>query len=161
MGMWEAQVSDDERNALVRPRTRVEVADAEAVAAAATGAGVYRGDAEDEDRMYMDVDSLPSPSPPHSTRAGPSQTPSRMASPSRPPSDDMMGLQCEITEAQCAMDLRVGELLDAQRVSDQWMAALIASFQTSQTQVAWLTRVNAEDYDRDREAPPPPSPPAP
>ncbi|KAJ4964889.1 hypothetical protein NE237_016738 [Protea cynaroides] len=60
---------DDERNALVRPRTRVEVADA-AAAAAAAGAGVHGGDAGDDDHMFMDVDSIPPPSPLHSTGAG-------------------------------------------------------------------------------------------
>ncbi|KAJ4959811.1 hypothetical protein NE237_019721 [Protea cynaroides] len=62
----------------------------------------------------------------------------------------------ELLDAQRATDGRVGELLDAQRASDQWMAELTASLQTTQTRITWLTRVYAEDYDRDREAPPAP-----
>ena len=115
MGMRDAQVSDDERNTLVCPRTRVEIADAEAAAAAA-GAGVHGGEHEDEDedRMLMDLDSIPPPSHTHTTGVDPSHA----AGPSHPPSDDMMGLLREIREAQRMSDLRVGELLDAQCTSD-------------------------------------------
>ncbi|KAJ4954143.1 hypothetical protein NE237_030975 [Protea cynaroides] len=145
MGLRDAQVSDEERNAMVCPRTRVEIANAEEATAAA--AGVHGGDAEDDDRMYMDVDAIPPLSPLHSTRAGPSRVPSHSTGPSHPPPDDIMGLLREIREAQSS--------------SDQWMTDLAASLQVTQTQVAWLTRVYAEDYDRDREAPPPLAPPAP
>ncbi|KAJ4966714.1 hypothetical protein NE237_018563 [Protea cynaroides] len=155
MGMRDAQVSDDERNALVHSCTRVEMIDAEAAAAAA-GAGVHGGDAGDDDCLYMDVDSIPPPSPKHTTGAGPFY----VAGPSHPPPDDMMGILHEIREAPSLSDLRVRELLDAQRVTDRRMTDLTASLQTTQTQIAWLTRVYAKDYDRDREAPPPPSPPA-
>ncbi|KAJ4978841.1 hypothetical protein NE237_009621 [Protea cynaroides] len=158
MGMRDAQVSDEKRKALVHPHTRIERADAEVAAA---GAGVHGVDAEDDDRMYMDVDAIPPPSPLPSTGAGPSRVPSHTAGPSHPPSDDMMGLLHEIREAQRTTHWRVGELLDAQRSSDQRMTDLTASLQMTQTQVAWLTRVYAEDYDRDRESPPPPAPPAP
>ncbi|KAJ4969514.1 hypothetical protein NE237_016215 [Protea cynaroides] len=146
MGMRDAQVSDEERNAMVHPRTRVEIADAEVAAAATTE--VHEGDAkEDDDRMFMDVDVIPPPSPLHSTGAGPSRVPSHSVGPSHPPPDDVMGLLHEIREAQ--------------RATDQRVVDLAASLQVTQTQVAWLTRVYPEDYDRDREAPPPAAPPAP
>ncbi|KAJ4977965.1 hypothetical protein NE237_008745 [Protea cynaroides] len=189
MGMRDAQVSDEERNAMVRPHTRIEMADAEAAAAAARA---HVDPVDDDDRMYMDVDSIPPPSPTHAAGVGtssaaapaPEAGPSHAAGPSLPPSDMMEMLQ-EIREAQRRSDLRMEELLDAQRVrvdellaaqrisdtrmgelievqraTDRRVADLTASLQTTQTQIAWLTRVYAEDYDRDREAPPPPSPPA-
>ncbi|KAJ4979054.1 hypothetical protein NE237_009834 [Protea cynaroides] len=189
MGMRDAQVSDDERNEMVRPHTRIEMADVEAVAAAARA----RVDpVDDDDRMYMDVDSIPPPSPMHAAEVGtfstadpvPEAGPSHAAGPTLPPSDMMEMLQ-EIREAQRRSDLRMEELLDAQRMRvDELLAAqhisdtrmgelievqcstdrrvvdLIVSLQTTQTQIVWLTRVYAEDYDRDCEAPPPPSPPA-
>ncbi|KAJ4954675.1 hypothetical protein NE237_011458 [Protea cynaroides] len=189
MGMWDAQVSDEERKEMVRPHTRIEMADAEAAAAAARA---HVDPVDDDDRMYMDVDSIPPPSPTHAAGVGTSSTaapapeagPSHAAGPSLSPSDMMEMLQ-EIREAQRRSDLRMEELLDAQRVrvdellaaqrisntrmgelievqcaADRRVADLTASLQTTQTQIAWLTRVYAEDYDRDREAPPPPLPPA-
>ncbi|KAJ4977018.1 hypothetical protein NE237_002124 [Protea cynaroides] len=164
MGMRDAQVSDEERNEMVRPHTRIEMAEAEAAAAAAR---VHADPADDDDCMYMDVDSIPPPSPTHAAGAGtssaagpaPETGPSHVAGPSRPPSD-MMEMLHEIREAQRRSDLRMEELLDTQRRTDQRVANLTASLQATQTQVAWLTRVYAVDYDRDREAPPPPSPPA-
>ncbi|KAJ4970548.1 hypothetical protein NE237_003647 [Protea cynaroides] len=178
MGLRDAEVSDEERNAMVRPHTRVEMADAEAAAAAARA----RVDpVDDDDRMYMDVDSIPPPSPSQAAGVGTSSTaapapeagPSHSADPSLPPSALMEMLQKirdaqrrsdlrmdELLAAQHASDVRMGELLEVQRATDQRIAGLTASLQTTQTQVAWLTRVYAEDYDRDREAPPPPSPPA-
>ncbi|KAJ4968191.1 hypothetical protein NE237_014892 [Protea cynaroides] len=149
MGKRDVLVSDEERNAMRRPLTRVTTVDAEAatVVAAEVAAEAHESDdKEDDDRMYMDVDAIPPPSQQHSTRAGPSRAPSHSAGPSRPQLDDMMGLLLEIWEAD--------------RTTDQRIADLAASLQVTQTQVAWLTRVYAEDYDRDREAPPPPAPPA-
>ncbi|KAJ4961405.1 hypothetical protein NE237_021315 [Protea cynaroides] len=165
MGLRDAEVSDEERNAMVRPHTRVEMADAE-VAAAAARARVDPVD--DEDHMYIDVDSIPPPSPTHAAGVGtsaaaapaPETGPSHEAGPSRLPADDVLSMFYEIREAQHVSDLRIRELLDAQRRTDQLVADLTASLQATQTQVAWLTRVYAEEYDRDREAPPPPSPPA-
>ncbi|KAJ4975173.1 hypothetical protein NE237_000279 [Protea cynaroides] len=164
MGMRDAQVSDEERNQMVRPHTRIEIADAEVAAATARA---HADPANDDDRMYMDVDSIPPPSPTHvagvgtssATGPAPETGPSHATGPSRPPSD-MMEMLHEIREAQHRSDLRMEELLDAQRRTDQRVADLTASLQATQTQVAWLTRVYAEDYDRDREAPPSPSPPA-
>ncbi|KAJ4951843.1 hypothetical protein NE237_028675 [Protea cynaroides] len=155
MGMRDAQVSDEERNAMVRPCTRVEIADAEAAAAAA---GVHMEPASDDDHLYMDVDSIPPPSPTHVAGVSTSYT----AGLSHPPSD-MMEVLHEIREAQRRSNLRMGELLDAQRRSDmrmgelidaqrrsdmrmeellgaqrgtdQWVADLTASLQTTQTQI--------------------------
>ncbi|KAJ4980293.1 hypothetical protein NE237_031130 [Protea cynaroides] len=178
MGLRDAEVSDEERNAMVRPHTRVKMADAEAAAAAARA----RVDpVDDDDRMYMDVNSIPPPSPTHAAGVGtsyaaapaPEAGTSHSADPSLPPSAMMEMLQeirdaqrrsdlrmDELLAAQHASDARMGELLEVQRATDQRIAGLTASLQTTQTQIAWLTRVYAEDYDRDREAPPPPSPPA-
>ncbi|KAJ4967541.1 hypothetical protein NE237_019390 [Protea cynaroides] len=160
MGMRDAQVSDEERNETVHPHTRIEIADAEAATAVAR---VHADPTDDDGRMYMDVDSIPTPSPTHVARAGTSSTagpapetgPSHVAGPSRPASDMMVMLH-EIREAQCRSDLRMEELLDAQIRTDQRVADLTASLQATQTQVAWLTRVYVEDYDKDCEAPPPP-----
>ncbi|KAJ4973452.1 hypothetical protein NE237_006626 [Protea cynaroides] len=178
MGLRDAEVSDEERNAMVRPHTRVEMADAEAAAAAARA----RVDPiDDDDHMYMDVDSIPPPSPTHAAGVGtssaadpvPEAGPSHAAGPSLPPSATMEMLQeirdaqrrsdlrmDELLVAQHASDARMGEFLEVQRATDQRIAGLTASLQTTQTQIAWLTRVYAEDYDRDREAPPPPTLPA-
>ena len=118
MGMREIQVSDDERNAMRHPLTRIVVANVEAAATVAeVAAEAYEGDdEEDDDRMYMDVDAIPPPSPQHSTGAGPSRA-SHSAGPSRPPPDDMMGLLREIWEAQ--------------RATDQWVVDLAASLRVT------------------------------
>ncbi|KAJ4938743.1 hypothetical protein NE237_008267 [Protea cynaroides] len=189
MGMRDAQVSDEERNAMVCPHTRIEMADAEAAAVAARA---HVDHVDDDDHMYMDVDAIPPPSPTHAAGVGtssaadpvPEAGPSHAAGPSLPPSDKMEILQenreaqrrsdlrmeelldaqrvrvDELLSAQCISDTRMGELMEVQRATDRTVADLIASLQMTQTQIAWLTRVYAEDYDRDREAPPPPSPPA-
>ncbi|KAJ4973017.1 hypothetical protein NE237_006191 [Protea cynaroides] len=164
MGLRDAEVSDEERNAMMRLHTRVEMADAEAAAAVARA---WVDPIDDDNRMYMDVDSIPLPSPTHAAGVGtsfatdpvPKAGPSHAAGPSLPPSAMMEMLQ-KIRDAQRRSDARMGELLEVQRATDQRIAGFTASLQTTQTQIAWLTRVYAEDYDRDREAPPPPTPPA-
>ncbi|KAJ4967929.1 hypothetical protein NE237_014630 [Protea cynaroides] len=129
MGLRDAEVSDEERNAMVRPHTRVEMADAEAAAASARA----RGDPVDDDnRMYMDVDVIPPPSPTHAAGVGtssaaapaPEASPSHSADPSLPPSALMEMLQ-EIRDAQRRSDLRMDELLAAQHASDARMGELL------------------------------------
>ncbi|KAJ4969823.1 hypothetical protein NE237_002922 [Protea cynaroides] len=126
MGLRDAQVSDEERNEMVRPHTHIEITDAEATAAAV---GVPGGAVGDDDRLYKVVDSIPPPSSTHAVGASTSfpTGPSHAAGPSRPPSDDMLSMFHEIRETQRASDLRIVELLDAQRRTEQRVANLTAS----------------------------------
>ncbi|KAJ4968641.1 hypothetical protein NE237_015342 [Protea cynaroides] len=152
MGMRDAQVSDEERNEMVRPHTRVEMADAEASVAAARA---HVDPVDDDDRMYMDVDAIPPPSPTRAAGVGtssaadpvPETGPSHAAGPSRPPADDVLSLFHEIREAAAHRIPRIGELLRRPVRTDQRVADLTASLRATRTRVAWLTRVYAKDYD--------------
>ncbi|KAJ4972481.1 hypothetical protein NE237_005655 [Protea cynaroides] len=145
MDMRNAQVSDEERNAMVRPYTRVEIEPwgrhTTAFASHSCGPGAATSYA-----------TGPSHEAGHSHAAGPSHPPFDMMEMlheireaqrrSDMRMEELLDAQCvrvdELIDAQRTSDMRMGELIDAQRTADMRMGELIDAQHTSDMKMGEL-----------------------